>query len=139
MASCSARPGPPESLATALRTAGDAVARRHGIEMQVVLADDLPELGPGPASALVGAVSEALTNAAKHSGAHRIVVYAEPGEARGPCSARSRDDGRGFDVEAIGTGEGLRRSVRGRIAEIGGTVEIDSRQGRGTEVRMWVS
>jgi signal transduction histidine kinase len=128
----------PESLAAALRAVGDAVARRHGVETQVVLADDLPELAAEPKQALVGAASEALNNAAKHSGANRIVMYAEPGEARGQVFCSVRDDGVGFDAATVAPGEGLRRSVRGRIADVGGTVEIDSRAGGGTEVRMWV-
>jgi signal transduction histidine kinase len=33
---------------------------------------------------------------------------------------------------------GLARSVRGRVAEVGGRVEIDSVPGWGTEVRLWV-
>jgi signal transduction histidine kinase len=33
---------------------------------------------------------------------------------------------------------GLPRSIRARMAEVGGRVEIDSRPGRGAEVRIWV-
>jgi signal transduction histidine kinase len=32
---------------------------------------------------------------------------------------------------------GLSRSIRGRLAEVGGRVEVDARPGRGTEVRLW--
>ena len=54
------------------------------------------------------------------------------------CSFSVKDDGRGFDPLAITEGEGLRRSIRGRLAEIDGRVEVDGRQGRGAEIRMWV-
>jgi signal transduction histidine kinase len=129
---------PPASLAAALRAASDAVARQHGMAMQVVLAEDLPELPAASSTALAGAVREALTNAAKHSGADCVVVYAEPTEVEGEVFCSVRDDGSGFRVEDACEGEGLRRSIRARIAESGGRVEIDSRPGKGTEVRLWL-
>jgi len=128
----------PADLRAALRAAGDTVAQRHSIDVQVVLADDLPEVNPTVASALVGAVQEALTNAAKHSGARRVVIFAEPGDGIDAVFCSVRDDGCGFDTDSVVTGEGLRRSIRGRIDDVGGRVEVDSTQGRGTEVRLWV-
>ena len=125
-------------LATELRAAGDTAARRFDIEPQVVIAEDLPRLDPVRAGAIAGAVTEALTNAAKHSGAERIVVFAEPTEVDGEVFCSIRDNGSGFDSGATASGEGIRRSIRQRIAEVGGRVEIDSRPGRGTEVRLWV-
>ena len=52
------------------------------------------------------------------------------------CSVR--DDGSGFDPAAVTEGQGLRRSVRGRVADVGGRVEVDGGRGRGAEVRCWV-
>jgi signal transduction histidine kinase len=130
---------PAAGVAAALRRAGDDVARRHGISPQLVLAEDLPALHPTVTNALAGAVGEALTNAAKHSGAARVVLFAEPAELDGEVFCSVRDDGAGFRVEDVIAGEGLARSIRARIEEIGGRVEVDSRPGRGTEVRMWVS
>jgi signal transduction histidine kinase len=129
----------PASLAAALRAAGDAVARRHGIDPQLLLSADLPEVPAATSMALAGAVGEALTNAAKHSGAATIVVFAEPTDVDGEVFCSIRDDGVGFATSGPGTGEGLRRSIRGRIEEVGGRVEIESRPGRGTEVRLWAS
>ena len=128
----------PSDLATELRAAGDTAARRFDIEPQIVVADDLPSLDPARAGAIAGAVTEALTNAAKHSGAGRIVVYAEPTDVDGEVFCSIRDNGSGFDTKVASSGEGIRRSIRQRIAEVGGRVEIDSRPGRGTEVRLWV-
>ncbi len=87
--------------------------------------------------ALAGAVGEALSNAGKHGGAGRVTVFAEPLDD-GVMFCSVKDDGPGFDADATPEGEGLGRSVRGRIAEVGGRVEIDGRPGRGTEVRCWV-
>jgi signal transduction histidine kinase len=84
--------------------------------------------------ALAGAVSEALANAGKHGDATVVTVYAEPEGDAVFCSVK--DDGHGFDGAPEGIG--LSRSVRGRIAEVGGRVEVDGNPGRGTEVRLWV-
>lgn len=128
-----------QPLGVALRDAGQLVERRHGQHAQFVLADDLPGLTPEKVHALVGAVSEALTNAAKHSDAARLVVYAEPDEDSGGVFCSVRDDGRGFDPTLPHEGQGLRRSIHQRIADVGGRVEITSRPDWGTEVRLWVS
>ena len=48
-----------------------------------------------------------------------------------------RDHGEGFDMDAIPPDRlGIRESIIGRIKRRGGTVEIVSRAGWGTEVRM---
>jgi signal transduction histidine kinase len=103
---------------------------------QVIVADDLPKLSGERVEALVGAVSEALANAGKHGGARSVTVYAEPDEAGGVfCSVK--DDGSGFEP-GVDEGVGLQRSIRARVAEAGGRVEVDGNPGHGTEVRLWV-
>lgn len=119
-----------------LRAAAARFEDRYGGTARVIVAEDLPAL-PGPVvEALAGAVGEALANAGKHGAASTVTVYAEPEDGTVFCSVK--DDGRGFDPAEAAEGEGLRRSVRGRIAEVGGRVEVDGRPGRGTEVRCWV-
>jgi signal transduction histidine kinase len=81
-------------------------------------------------------VGEALTNAAKHGEATRATVFVEPLDHEVFCSIK--DDGHGFDPADVDEGVGIGRSIRGRIEELGGRVEIDGRPGRGTEVRLWV-
>ena len=145
-------------LATGLRVAARRAEERYGMRVQVICAPDLPEGDGELIGRVTGAVGEALTNAAKHGGAVRATIYAEPYEANGHGGGDStdggvgqdhdatgqavfvsvKDDGSGFDPGAVVEGEGLTRSIRGRVAEIGGRVEIDGRPGRGTEVRMWV-
>jgi signal transduction histidine kinase len=64
-------------------------------------------------------------------------VYAEPADEGGVfCSVK--DDGTGFDTASTTEGVGLARSVRSRVEEVGGRVEVDGNAGRGTEVRLWV-
>lgn len=130
------------TLPIALRETAAQVQKRHDLRVDVVMADDLPRLSPGLVEAMAGAVSESLTNAAKHGNASRVVVYAEPDdEAAGRsgifCSVK--DDGDGFDIDEVTLGQGISGSIRGRIEEAGGRVEITSRSGRGTEVKLWVA
>jgi signal transduction histidine kinase len=102
----------------------------------VLVPDDLPALDRSTIDGLAGAVGEALTNAGKHSGGTRAVVYVEPVDEGVFCSVR--DDGHGFDPATVREGVGLPRSIRGRIDELGGRVELDATPGHGTEVRIWL-
>jgi signal transduction histidine kinase len=121
-----------------LRAAGARFEDRYGGTARVIVADDAPALPPPVIDALAGAVGEALANAGKHGGATTVTIFAEPDPAGGTLFCSVKDDGHGFDPATTTEGEGLRRSVRGRIAEVGGRVEIDGRPGRGTEVRCWL-
>jgi signal transduction histidine kinase len=123
-------------LAIALRDLGARTERHHGLATRIVVADDLPHLKPDRVRALTGAVTEAI-NTVKHAEASRVVVYVEPDPAGGVfCSVK--DDGRGFGDPVPHEGQGIRRSIRDRVEEVGGRVEISSRPDRGTEVRLWV-
>jgi signal transduction histidine kinase len=123
--------GPP------LRAAAARCEDAFGSRVQVVVADDLPDLPPDSVAALTGAAAEAMVNAGKHGGASKVLVYVEPSEGGGVfCSVK--DDGAGFDVAATPEGVGLARSIRGRMAEVGGRVEVSSSPGQGTEVVLWL-
>lgn len=124
-------------LGQRLRAAAARFEDRFGATARVVLADDVPTLPDPIVDAVAGAVAEALTNAGKHGGAATVTVYAEPDEYGGLlCSVK--DDGAGFDPATTAEGAGLTGSVRARIAEVAGVVEIDARPGRGVEVRLRV-
>lgn len=121
-------------LGPLLREAAARFEDRFGGRANVVVADDLAEPEPPIVAALVGAVAEALTNAGKHGDARLVTVYVEPSDGGGVfCSVK--DDGRGF--EAAAEGVGVSRSIRGRLAEVGGRAEIAGNLGHGTEVRLW--
>ncbi len=123
-------------LGVRLRAAAAQFEDRYGGTARVVIAADAPVLPGRTVEALAGAVGEALANAGKHGGATTVTVFTEAVDGAVFCSVK--DDGRGFDPAAVAEGSGLRHSVRGRIAELGGRVEVDGRPGRGTEVRCWV-
>jgi signal transduction histidine kinase len=122
-------------LGAALRAAAARAEDRDGLRAEVVVVE-ADGLASEVVAAVAGAVGEALTNAAKHGGADRATVYVDA-DADG-LFVSVKDGGRGFDGEAgeAGEGQGITRSIRGRIAEVGGTVEIDGNPGRGAEVRL---
>ncbi len=121
-------------LGARLRQAAARFEDHYGGHARVIVADDLADPSDAIVDALVGAVSEALANAGKHGGARLVNVYVEPADGASLfCSIK--DDGTGFD--AVPEGVGIAHSIRARLAEVGGRVEIDGNPGRGTEVRLW--
>jgi signal transduction histidine kinase len=80
------------------------------------------------------AFKEALNNVVRHSGANEVNLRIEVGN--GELIIFVVDNGRGFDCQNHGfTGEGL-RSMRHRLEQLGGSFEIDSRPGAGTQVEL---
>jgi len=127
---------PPGDLLTELRATAARAESHHGVQVELTTVDDPGRLAPGTVHAVTGAVGEALTNAAKHGGAGRAVVFVDPGDDELFVSVH--DDGAGFDPGTTDEGVGLGRSIRGRIGEVGGHVEVVSSPGQGTEVRLRV-
>jgi signal transduction histidine kinase len=130
-------PGVVADVGTALRAAAARFEDAFGGRAQVLVADDLPSLAPEAVAALTGAAGEALVNAGKHGHAGKVQVYVEPGESGGVfCSVK--DDGLGFDPATTAEGVGLSRSIRGRVTEAGGQVQVVSAPGDGTEIVLWL-
>lgn len=86
--------------------------------------------------AVVGAVREALTNAAKHGGVGRVSVFAEVSESE--VFALVRDRGRGFDpaVHSGANRRGIADSIERRMRHEGGNATIRTALGGGTEVEL---
>ncbi|WP_206491792.1 PspC domain-containing protein [Rhodococcus sp. KRD162] len=133
------------SLADALKTISGEVEDQHGVTVRPITVGDvhlLPDdVGSGLSresfTALLGATREALVNAAKHSGETNIDLFAET-EAE-QVSIFVRDRGTGFDESEIPEDrQGLTKSIRGRIERRGGTVQVRSTVGKGTEVRIFM-
>ncbi|MER6079923.1 DUF5931 domain-containing protein [Streptomyces sp. NPDC001833] len=100
------------------------------------------ELPPGAARELAAAVGAALDNVRRHAGAEArawILVEDEPGEV----VVTVRDDGPGIPegrlAQAEGEGRlGVAQSIRGRLRDLGGSAELFSTPGQGTEVELKV-
>jgi signal transduction histidine kinase/phage shock protein PspC (stress-responsive transcriptional regulator) len=121
------------SLKAALTTAAAEVEDERGIPVELVVVGDAE---PSEAvQALVRAAREALVNAAKHSGADKIDVYAEVTDDL--VEVFVRDRGRGFDLDTVPEDRmGVRGSILNRVARHGGKATVRSRPGDGTEVRL---
>ncbi|HEU4513692.1 MAG TPA: PspC domain-containing protein [Nocardioidaceae bacterium] len=121
------------SLAGALKAAAADVEDVHGIPVEVVTVGDA-ELADA-ARPIVLAAREAMVNAAKHSGADKVDVYAESAGDR--VEVFVRDRGRGFDTDAVSEDRlGVRRSIVDRMERHGGSATVRSAPGDGTEVRL---
>jgi signal transduction histidine kinase len=87
------------------------------------------------ALAMADATGEALVNIVKHACAGSVEIDVSDGPG-GVCVAVI-DDGIGFDVGAVPDHRyGVRRSLHGRMADIGGRADVTSRPGAGTTVRL---
>ncbi|WP_037889584.1 MacS family sensor histidine kinase [Streptomyces viridochromogenes] len=99
-------------------------------------------LAPVAARELAAAVGAALDNVRRHAGEHArawILVEDEPDEV----VVTVRDDGPGIPEGRLAQAEGEGRlgvalSIRGRLRDIGGTAELISVPGQGTEVELKV-
>jgi signal transduction histidine kinase len=87
---------------------------------------------------LLRGAQEALTNVRRHAGASSVVVrLSVTGESeRRQVSLHVEDDGIGFDGSAV-RGSGL-EGLRGRVAQVGGAVDVVSAPGEGTRVTLRV-
>ena len=109
------------------------VENDHELVVDPVVVGDAPV--DEALAALGAATREALVNAAKHSGTTAADLYTEVTAER--VSVFVRDRGAGFDPAAVPTDRrGLRDSVTGRLTRLGGTAEVRSAPGEGTEVEL---
>lgn len=124
------------TLKAALIAAAAEVEDERAIPVEVVVVGDC-DTSDG-VQALVRAAREAMVNAAKHSGADKIDVYAEVDEDR--VEVFVRDRGQGFDLATVGEDRmGVKGSIIDRMARHGGKATIRSEPGDGTEVRLEIT
>ena len=122
------------TVASLLKQFAAEVEDNTGVPVEIVNVGDR-DLGDR-GRALCGAAREAMLNAAKHSGAARVDVYAEIADH---AAVFVRDRGVGFDPENTAADRhGIRDSIEARMARHGGEATVLSTPGRGTEVRLTV-
>ncbi len=122
-----------DAIESAISAAATRVETAHDVPIDVVVVGDRPidERTAG----LVAAASEAMANAAEHSGAPRVSVYVEcDGDG---VEAWISDLGKGFDPDAVPQDRrGISESIIGRMRRLGGSAAIHSEVGEGTEVHL---
>ncbi|GAB3624406.1 ATP-binding protein [Mariniluteicoccus endophyticus] len=122
-----------ETFKAALTAAAADVEDERDVPIEVVCVGDGPM--DEKAEATVRAAREAMVNAAKHSGAPRISVYAEVDDDR--IEVFVKDRGKGFDMADIADDRmGVKGSILGRMERHGGSARIRSAPADGTEVRL---
>jgi signal transduction histidine kinase len=119
-----------QAVGVVLAQAASQTAERFRIDLDLDIVPDV-RLSPTRAEALVRVACEAITNAAKHSGAERVTLRLE----RDGSLVRMQvaDRGCGFDTSDPRGGFGL-VSMRERVRSVGGELHISSGPGRGSEV-----
>lgn len=94
--------------------------------------DDALMLNERCTTALYRIVQELLTNVARHANADEVkIAMRREGDH---YVAQVRDNGTGFDPGAIKQDSFGLAGIRERVSTLGGTIDIDSHPGRGTEV-----
>ena len=120
------------SVGAGLKQIAAEVEDEHGKPIEVVTVGDARP--SAQTDALLDATRQTLVNAVTHGG-EPVSLYCEASDTM--VEVFVRDHGEGFDMDAIPPDRlGIRESIIGRIKRRGGTVEIVSRAGWGTEVRM---
>lgn len=125
-------PGGPRQLVEDLQAVADQFGV-PGVDISVRVDPWAASLLAGRAETIVNAAREAVSNAVRH-GRPRSVWIALEVEAR-QIVLEVADDGCGFDPDAAAKGSGLSNLAR-RAANLGGSLELRSRDGLGTIVRL---
>jgi signal transduction histidine kinase len=123
---------PDEPLDQALAEAVQEAARRYGASVDMELASGI-SLSPREREAVIRIASEAVANAAQHSGAEVLRIYLERADAGMRLGVE--DDGSGFDEEQPRRGFGL-ITMKDRAEALGGKLRVESRRGAGTRVEL---
>jgi signal transduction histidine kinase len=124
---------PTDKLSAAIEEIVAEVEDTYAIAVESVVVGDIDV--NERVAALVAAAREALVNAARHGEVATVSLYAEVESET--ISVFVRDRGVGFDLASVGPDRhGVKGSIMGRMERHGGTAEIRSDPGSGTEVRL---
>lgn len=132
------RPTALDDLGLAAAVGGQVEQLGRGeIDASLSVEGDFSDLGDDAQLVVYRVAQEALSNAARHSGAEKVdVSLRRTGE--GGVVLEVADDGRGFAFEQSERGLGL-AGMRERALLVGGRLTIESRPGHGTRVRLSIN
>lgn len=134
------RPGSLEhdGLVVALTRQAQAITAREGIAVTVSGPAARLPIDDRAEEHLYRLVLEALNNTVKHAGAATASVDVSVDEAAQRLTIVVRDDGRGFDPDALPAGHLGQTTMRDRAAALGGDVRVHSAVGAGCTVTVRV-
>jgi signal transduction histidine kinase len=118
-----------EGLVAALTKQAASMHARHNITVNTAFCEE-PKMPFEVKEAFYRIAQEALNNTVKH--ARATVVDLSLMCVDGRVTLEVRDNGTGFDPSGSFPGHLGLRSMRERIAHLGGALEIDSAPGKGT-------
>jgi len=131
------RPTALDDLGLAAAIAGQVEQLARGeVEAEFGAEGDFSDLDDDAQLVVYRVAQEALSNAARHSGAGRIEVRLRRSDGGG-VTLEVTDDGCGFAFAESESGLGI-GGMRERALLVGGELTIESRPGRGTTVRLTV-
>src|SRR5918999_6540409 len=122
-------------LVNALIALCKRVGAQDGLSVRRELQGDLAPLSPDVELVIYRVAQESLTNALRHSGARTVTIsLAADAEA---LTLHVADDGEGMPAHLPGGTAGI-AGMRERALLVDGRLSIESRPGRGTEVRLMI-
>ncbi len=125
--------GPSGMLAATLAEMAAGTETDYDVRLDLVTVGDV--LVDDRVAGLVAATREALVNAAKHAHGSVTTVYAEVTDDE--VEVNVRDRGPGFDAQSVAPDRhGITGSILARMESLGGTGQVRSHPGEGTEVRL---
>ncbi len=128
-------------LAAACEWLAESFSAKHAIPVRCHLRGGVRRLHGVPEElqvTLFKAAQELLANCLKHSGATSIRIHLEFAHQR--LLLEVADNGKGFDPHVIRRQEGFGLfSIRTRLRDLGGELEVDSAPGEGCRVTMCVN
>jgi two-component system sensor histidine kinase UhpB len=131
------RPTALDDLGLAAAIAGQVDRLGQGeVEAEFSTVGDFSDLDDDAQLVVYRVAQEALSNAARHSGASRVSVELRRRDDGG-VELEASDDGRGFAFDESERGLGI-AGMRERALLAGGELSIESRPGRGTTVHLTV-
>ena len=123
-----------EELAAEFSRQGAFACHVHKEGRTLELSDQLKIL-------LYRSVRELLVNAARHAHARNVHIHLLGHD--GTATVQVEDDGQGFDISSLQTGQGHTEGfglfgIRERLTHLGGEFTMESAPGKGTEIRLTV-
>jgi signal transduction histidine kinase len=120
-----------EGLVTALTKQAAALHARQGILVKLDLGQE-PDITLKVKQDLYRIAQEALHNTVKHARASQVELKLD--QTNEMVMLEIRDNGRGFDTTALFPGHLGLHSMRERVTKLGGTFQIESIEGQGTDI-----
>jgi signal transduction histidine kinase len=121
-------------LLAAIRRHAQQLASQTGMKARVELPPEIVPMDHDIEVALYRSAQEALQNIAKHSRARNFVVRLHPTASE--IQLVIEDDGSGMATKAPDDGGFGLTGMRERAVALGGSMTVESRRGRGTQVRI---